>query len=95
MSVTDDPKKLALKGIGDMVQPSLDALMDCVKGENVKDKTKARNHQTRMLAAKYVLDVVLDRMPAAESGTGEQEQAKRLTPEQAVDELRRRLTVAK
>lgn len=90
-----DPKQLALKGIGDMVQPSLDAILDCVRGENVKDKTKARNHQTRMLAAKYVLDVVLDRMPAAESGTAEQEPAKRLTPEQVVAELSKRMTVVK
>lgn len=85
-----DPKERALTGIAEMIEPSLAALLDCVRGENVKDGSKARNHQTRLLASKYVLDVVLDRMPDAQS-VEQQQQMQRLTPEAAVLELRKRL----
>lgn len=78
----------AADGLAELVPAALKALRESLAGGG-----RARYGSTRSADARYVLDVVLERLPEAGSGEGEKPAVvKQLTPEAAVHELRKRLS---
>jgi len=77
-------REVAIEGIAGAVPDAIAVVRDALRGRTVE-----RNQQHLHTLARYVLDVVLERLPEAEAkpaGTVAQ-----LTPDAAVRELRRRL----
>jgi hypothetical protein len=85
-------KEQAARGLGELVPDAL-----AVLGAVLRTTKAQRNVGAKVAAARYVLDVVLQ-LPAAtdeqSSGARNNGQARLLTPEAAVIELRRRLSTS-
>lgn len=75
----------AADGLAELVPAALAALRESLSGGK-----RARYGSTRSADARYVLDVVLDRLPEAESG--DKPAVAQPTPAAAVSELRKRLS---
>lgn len=83
-----DAKRRALDGLAAAVPAALSVVVEALAQKDVP-----RNAQHRHMMARYVLDVVLERLPEAGSGEADKPAVvKQLTPEAAVHELRKRLS---
>lgn len=75
----------ALEGLAALVPDALSALSD-----SLKNKKRERGSGNRSPDARYVLDVILDRLQPSAEGEGKDSKP-RLTAEQAMEQLRLRL----
>jgi hypothetical protein len=80
-----DAKRRALEGLAGAVPQALKVIVEALKQTEVP-----RNAQHRYSLARYVLDVVLERLPEADDKPASN--VAQLTPAAAVSELRKRLS---
>lgn len=84
-----DARQRAADGVAGLVEKAVEALRDSLSPAE-PGKKRARYGSTRSADARYVLDVVLERLPQTEPSGGA-EPARKLTPQEAMNELRKRL----
>lgn len=85
-----DARQRAAEGVAGLVEKAVDALRDSLSPAE-PGKKRARYGSTRSADARYVLDVILERLPQVEPSGGAGEPARKLTPQEAMTELRKRL----